>query len=49
VKIDALLSAQGWNVLDTHAVRFEVALATLDADLLAALKRCGVLAADLSR
>ncbi len=26
VKIDALLSAQGWNMLDTNAVRFEVQL-----------------------
>ena len=26
VKIDALLAAQGWNTLDTHAVRFEVTL-----------------------
>ena len=24
VKIDALLSAQGWDTLDTNAVRFEV-------------------------
>jgi type I restriction enzyme R subunit len=26
VKIDALLAAQGWNTLDTNAVRFEVQL-----------------------
>ncbi len=26
VKIDALLAAQGWDTLDTHAVRFEVQL-----------------------
>ena len=26
VKIDALLAAQGWDVLDTNAVRFEVQL-----------------------
>jgi type I restriction enzyme, R subunit len=24
VKIDALLAAQGWDALDTNAVRFEV-------------------------
>ena len=27
VKIDALLTAQGWNVQDTNAVRFEVVVA----------------------
>ena len=26
VKIDALLAAQGWDTLDTNAVRFEVML-----------------------
>ncbi len=26
VKIDALLAAQGWDTLDTHAIRFEVKL-----------------------
>ena len=26
VKIDALLMAQGWNVQDTNAVRFEVVM-----------------------
>lgn len=27
VKIDSLLTAQGWNVQDTNAVRFEVVMA----------------------
>jgi hypothetical protein len=30
VKIDALLAAQGWDTLDTNAVRFEVQLAAPD-------------------
>ena len=31
VKIDALLAAQGWDTLDTNAVRFEVSCPTAPA------------------
>lgn len=38
VKIDALLAAQGWDTLDTNAVRFEV---QLPDNTRASYVRCG--------